>query len=434
MDSKHQLQNNMLSVIKEMDVKEQNKRRSARFRERQRDILGEAKYKEEQARKRRERRKKASQLSLNEHKNSVDDLMNDFRKEIIHQIGDVKTQGILKVKDNIQHIVKQKVLDINQRTNCDGLLDVITLDSLVTSGKRISKSTIEGYLSKIKYLYGIMTNKKFNCKLEDFKIFNNTKKTKAFIFKKWPNDRSKQAYTGALTGILRRLAGFDESAEFYSNLTIELNTKNQNERKHNRLSLREKRNGIVDWKIISKLYKKADNLFDKALLAVYTLVPPRRLKDYKLMKIASIDDDEDPEMDLNYLILDKKGKPINFVYNNYKTFKKFGTFINKIPATLSTILKKYIKEYDKEDGDFLFETQTNGYFKDFSTLVSTTFGKYLDGVQRQSVNILRHSFVNHIASGKQLSIAKREQIAMALGHSTIMFDYYRRLDDDEDER
>ena len=37
---------------------------------------------------------------------------------------------------------------------------------------------------------------------------------------------------------------------------------------------------------IDKLLNGITNINDKALIAVYTLIPPRRVKDYQLMKIA----------------------------------------------------------------------------------------------------------------------------------------------------
>ena len=69
-------------------------------------------------------------------------------------------------------------------------------------------------------------------------------------------------------------------------------------------SLSEKR------KIDKQLFKK---LLNYMILSLYTLIQPRRNKDYSLMRISSNMDDTN----FSYLVIDKKNN-MKFILNNYK--------------------------------------------------------------------------------------------------------------------
>lgn len=78
------------------------------------------------------------------------------------------------------------------------------------------------------------------------------------------------------------------------------------------------------------------NLFNYFILSLYVLIPPRRNKDYLLMKITNND-----TSNVNYNYLDLKKK--QFIFNVFKTSKKDGQLIINIPEDLFTIIKLYIK-------------------------------------------------------------------------------------------
>ena len=73
-----------------------------------------------------------------------------------------------------------------------------------------------------------------------------------------------------------------------------------------------------DPKYIDQTITGIKNINDKALFAVYTLIPPRRIKDYQLMKITDKTDFEKLDKRFNYIIIENN-KPSIFIFYNHKT-------------------------------------------------------------------------------------------------------------------
>jgi hypothetical protein len=90
------------------------------------------------------------------------------------------------------------------------------------------------------------------------------------------------------------------------------------------------------------------------LLSLYYLQPPRRNKDYQLLKI-SIKYNDMLSNEFNYLDMKKK----KFIFNNYKTAKKYNKQEVDINDELYQILLSYIKTFKLKDGDFLLNDLKN---------------------------------------------------------------------------
>ena len=88
-------------------------------------------------------------------------------------------------------------------------------------------------------------------------------------------------------------------------------------------------------KIDKQLFKK---LLNYMILSLYTLIQPRRNKDYSLMRISSNMDDTN----FNYLVIDKKNN-MKFILNNYKTEKKYHSVEIDIPDDLKQVILLYLK-------------------------------------------------------------------------------------------
>ena len=105
---------------------------------------------------------------------------------------------------------------------------------------------------------------------------------------------------------------------------------------------------------ISKLKKKDDVL----IYALYTLQPARRL-DYIYVKITTetdINKLNDPSA--NYLMI--SSHPHKFVFNNYKTYKKYGQQVLPVQdKDLDNIIDHYINEKNLRNGDYLFSLLRN---------------------------------------------------------------------------
>jgi len=92
---------------------------------------------------------------------------------------------------------------------------------------------------------------------------------------------------------------------------------------------------------LSKKRKIDKQLFNKLLnhmiLSLYTLIQPRRNKDYSLMRISSNMDDTN----FNYLVIEKSH--MKFILNNYKTEKKYHSVEIDIPDDLKQVILLYLK-------------------------------------------------------------------------------------------
>jgi len=81
-----------------------------------------------------------------------------------------------------------------------------------------------------------------------------------------------------------------------------------------------------------------NRLLNAVILSLYTLQPPRRNKDYTEMMISR----GIPETtEKNYLEID--GKSWRWIFNNYKTQKKYKQVVADVPDDLKAILEVYIK-------------------------------------------------------------------------------------------
>lgn len=168
---------------------------------------------------------------------------------------------------------------------------------------------------------------------------------------------------------------------------------------------------FLDWKSILKIQQTMDKgTLEHLLVSLYTLQPPMRL-DYCGMKVVATH----PEAkDGNYLVMSKEPY---FIFTQYKTAKRYGVVIKKVPDALVVILKRYLKAHPTE---VLFSMSESA----FSKLIGDTFMKLCN--KRVTVNILRHSFVSFHKRNDKL-IKQQQKLAKDMLHSVGMSEIYRRV-------
>ena len=88
---------------------------------------------------------------------------------------------------------------------------------------------------------------------------------------------------------------------------------------------------------------------DKVVLSLYTEIPPRRNKDYLDMVVKEGTDFSEPNT--NYLVMEK-GEPVRFIFNSYKTAKKYGCQMVDIPTSLRDVLVPYLAQHPHKDRTF----------------------------------------------------------------------------------
>jgi len=150
-----------------------------------------------------------------------------------------------------------------------------------------------------------------------------------------------------------------------------------------------------------------ETLLHYTILALYTETQPRRNQDYlDMMVVKSMPKDADH----NYLVV-TKGKPSKFIFNIYKTAKKYGQQTLDIPPTLAEILKLYLKfNPQKKETPHNFLVSYDGSpivaQNAITRVLNKVFGKKVGS------SMLRHIFLS-----TKYDIKEMEKDAAAMGHS-----------------
>lgn len=211
----------------------------------------------------------------------------------------------------------------------------------------------------------------------------------------------------------------------YNNLILQLKNKNKNiaeivdyNIRQNKLSNAELKK-YVPWNIILDIYNHLsklpkidhiDSLIYFVILSLYVKHPPRRLNDYVYMYI---DDNKEIVDDINILWNNKKDwdkkyvelfdtknlsnknyyvrttKGNFFIFENYKTSKKYGRQYIEVNDELNTIINNYIFKYNLKSGDKLF----NFDYDTFKRYLRRIFKIYVN--REISASMLRHIYINY---------------------------------------
>ena len=163
----------------------------------------------------------------------------------------------------------------------------------------------------------------------------------------------------------------------------------------------------VEWDELSKLYEKTDRVMDKAILALYSLAPPRRILDYTNMMVV---DKEPSDTSKNYLVM---GHKPYFVFNVYKTAGTYGKQKFEVPKELLDILTPIIKE-----NDWLLRTTRGTQFTSplFSLNMKNITERVSDGKIKATINTFRHAFISEILKYNP-STKRRKTISYMMGHN-----------------
>jgi integrase len=266
---------------------------------------------------------------------------------------------------------------------------------------------------------------------EKFNNFNFLKKTDNIMEKiNKLSDNTKRAY---LIGIVSTLKHYNEYAKLYKiyyKKLMDLVEKIKEDNKENKASDKQKENWI-EWKDVEdkiiKLTEEVEDIANKknityndyndilklVVLGLYYYLPPRRNTDYSNMYVIknkknATDDDK------NYIVIDSKNP--EFIFNNYKTNKKYGRQTFKIPDKLMDIINIYLKYHpekknNKDEINFL--VSSNGKpFKDSVNSIT----RILNSIFEKNIgsSMLRHIYL----SSKYNNVSnEQKEDANAMAHS-----------------
>ena len=452
------------------------KERKQIYRAKLREELGDKEYKKQQAQKKREYRAK---IKLNKSpqeqqkqiiNNVVQKVVENVAPEVVKQ---VTTEAKGKITNFFKPITKEQFLkniknepvkdlikDINQTMKKNNskpkiiindnieeeiqkikdIKNVATVQPLHVkySGKKAESTTHKQYLDKLKIVYKMMFNEKINDsiinelqKLLDGKTYNqgiinhiqffkNINKIISILKAKYTNLKSLSGYINAVTSILSRVREYFPNE--YNKIAILNNdlAKNYNRDRDTNDAPDEVIDKLISFDpvYINKLLAGMKNINDKALLAVYTLAPPRRIMDYQLMKITHQTDIEKLNKKFNWVIFENE-IPSLFVFLNHKTKKSQPEPKMTISTELATILNTYVNSNDITKNDFLFGRETTDFKESYSQpkfteLLQKTFLKYTG--KKISVNLIRASKSTYLDT-QPISLGERKEISQQMGHS-----------------
>lgn len=289
----------------------------------------------------------------------------------------------------------------------------------------------------VKYLINLNNKEPFN----NLMFLKNTDD----ILKKLENysDNTKKTILSAITSILSLYndkSVYKKLHKFYFELmmnkandmkNIDSNVKTEKENKNwiewdEIITIRERlKNEIlefIDNKIIS--VAQYNKLLSLLVLSLYTMIPPRRNVDY--IEMFFINHNKDT-LDSNKNYLDYINK--KFIFNNYKTNKKYGLQSLEIPNNLLEIINLYLKHHPlNPDKKLLFKKNIEFRFLVFSdgspfNLNSTTrlLNKLFDG-KRIGSSMLRHIYLS-----SKYNIDEMKTDADAMGHSLMEQKSYMKI-------
>lgn len=175
----------------------------------------------------------------------------------------------------------------------------------------------------------------------------------------------------------------------------------------------------IEWSEVINIYneleKKAKPLFklkninkndfttmrDYVLLSLYTLIPPRRSKDYTMFKIREYSPSTD-----NYM--DKHKNKHFFQFNQYKLARSFGTQKVDIPNKLKNIIEQWKLVNPSE---WLIPSNT------LHRVSESSLNMYLNNIFKKpiGVNSLRHSYVSD--KYKNINLQELKQVSENMGQS-----------------
>lgn len=290
--------------------------------------------------------------------------------------------------------------------------------------KTLKKSSVENQYKKVENIHMAMFGREMK---ENLNWLSKTDDVLNFIKlnKKWKTPNSKNSQLQAIASILKPFVNYKNEYIIYSTASTDGRLEIKKTDDDNLLSDSE-RAEILPWSEIKNLYKKpVMSAEDRALIGIYTLLPPRRVEDVSLIIVLEADDAHEVDNDNNFLILDDAENPSHFIYNRYKTDKTYGSQRIDIPPELKKILKTYLDSEYLPSGYYLFSNDDNEQYKNFSEVVTRVFQKYTN--KKLTANLLRHSFISDYLS-KPRSINQKKDIALKMGHSVNQQGEYVRLD------
>lgn len=311
---------------------------------------------------------------------------------------------------------------------------MVALHDRLIAEKKVAESTANKYIMNLTTLNG---GKPF----KSLAFLRKTDEVEKRLAELAPSTRL--AYVAGLTSVLslyKSTPGYKKAYEYYAKATADGAEERRAADPHAKTEKQEK--AWLSWEDVKKVRddlteavgkfkagraltaEQYETLLQYLLVSLYTLTAPRRNLDYEAMCIVPKVDDSTPT-DKNYLDYGAK----QFVFNRFKTAKKYGQQKEDIPAELWEALSVYLKFHPlmkkrlpksacikflvKADGSPL--NAANG----ITRLLNKAFGRKIGS------SMLRHIFLTEKYGS---TLKEMEDDAAAMGHSVTQQREYVKND------
>lgn len=407
-------------------IKENNKIRQQRYRDKHKN---DKQFKEEHAKYHKEYRK-----NLKQKYNEILGIENKIEP--------------IKVVD-IQEIIKPTPISRkNKRYQKKNNITTDIKPAFIDRKKQLEPSTLIEYIKKLNIIHKHLLNKPLDAKLKDElnKLINNNEYDEKYILSnmpylddvdklindiraKYPNDNSFKSYLSPLTVVLSHIKSHYNQYQTITKVAKKINDDVQNLRGENILPNNESIKIIdLNKETIIKNLNLLNNIQDKLIYALYCLFPARREDDYRLMRITYINDIENLDNEYNYIHIQKN--KLNFIFNQYKTYQKYGQQIYEVPNGLNEIIMAYIAEKKLKEMDYLFYSHKNPRDKisqsNFSSKISNTFKKvYGIPISIRYIRKSHSTYLYNIAHEKKWSTNNIKKYQEMMAHSSGESSLYR---------
>ena len=268
-------------------------------------------------------------------------------------------------------------------------MSVATMDKLKTkflakinkrTGRGMSENTANQYLKYLRNIHG-----------GDFKTLTWLKDTDKILDKinEKYSPSTRASAVNAVFVACEVTSGYSKYAKLYQSRFQEL-IKPINAQRNSGEKTEKQEDYWISWDDIIKRRDELEGV-EKVLLSLYTMLPPRRAKDYGDMKINSHTGNS----------FDIKNK--QFIFRDYKTEKVYGEQKIDVPADLYSVLMNYL------DG------RTSGDLLPFNTPNLTKKLQKIFKPKKISVNALRHIYDTHHFGETQTAMTNAANV---MAHST----------------
>jgi hypothetical protein len=282
-------------------------------------------------------------------------------------------------------------------------------------------ASIKQQIIKIGNIYTAIHKKEWNY---DLSFLEDTEPILKYIDEHFKTPASKSSNAFAISSILNVYPEFKDTYDVYYKAGKAYKKEVEDAGDESKTPAKDIAN-TLPWSELKVLYKTPGlNHKDRAVIALYTLIPPRRNELGQFLTIAY--DDDKACKGLNYLIVDEKtNMPDKIVLYKYKTFKTFGRYEMKLPDELKHVLQSYINFENLQEGDTVFGTKKEGKpYKQFKVLNEALHkATGLD----ITVNLLRHAKISDFLSTRK-SLKQKKELAKQMGHSVDEQARYDRID------